>query len=243
MVTLRRLLLMKKTILFLLVCVLALTGCQKALNEALSSMGLDGASSEEEGGGDRAENAVKVNKETRYYNDFLGFSYAIPKNWWLYEINGENISDSKGDITDDVSMAIGYGDYHGKSYASLWFLSFGNLQSDGSDSHLGFELDARSIKGANTMASYMDYFEEYMLEPTDDADYEMIDSQKITINGTPFELRDYLVDRKDDDFQVLTLTCGVKEGYFLNLIVDYWPENTKARQSIIDSITKSLEFF
>jgi hypothetical protein len=235
---------MKKTILFLVICALALTGCQKALNEALGSMGLGGSDSETAGEAyDRAENAEKVTKEIRYYDDFLGVSYSVPKGWWLYEVNQENFSDAKGDITTDDALDINYDEYDGKDFSSIWLLSFGNLQADTSDNHLGFDIDTRALEGVTTLSGYMDYFEEYMLEPTEDADYKLTDSQQITINGTPFELRDYLVDREEDDFQVVTYSCRVKEGYFLNIIVDYWPENTKARQVILDSITKSLELY
>jgi hypothetical protein len=233
---------MKKSILFILICVLALTGCQKALTEALSSMGIGGGSDSEEEY-DRAANAEKVTKETRYYNDFLGLSYSVPKGWWLYDLNQENLSDSKGDITGDDAMDISYNDYEGKDLSYLWLVSFGNLQADTSDNHLGFDIDARAIEGITTMSAYMDYFEEYMLEPTEDADYTLTDSQQITINGTPFELRDYLVDREEADFQVVTYSCQIKEGYFLNISVDYWPEHTKARQVILESITKSLETY
>jgi hypothetical protein len=225
-------------------CDLALTGCQKALTEALSSMGVGGSSdSGDDEGYDRAENAEKVNKEIRYYNDFLGVSYSVPKGWWLYDVNQENVSDSKGDITNDDAMAINYDEYEGKDSSFLWLLSFGNLQSDTSDNHVGFDIDARAIEGITSMPAFMEYFEEFMLEPTEDADYKMTDSQKISIKGVPFELRDYLVDRDEDDFQVVTYSCQIKEGYFLNIIVDYWPENTKARQIILDSITKSLELY
>jgi hypothetical protein len=234
--------LMKKSILFLLICALALTGCKKALNEALSSLGIGGSDSEE-GEYDRAENAEKVTKEIRYYNDFLGVSYSVPKGWWLYDLNQENLSEFKGDITDDYAMDISYDDYDGKDSSRLWILSFGNLQSDTHDNHLGFDIGAWAIEGVTSMPAYMNYFEEYMLEPEEDATYKMTDSQQITINGIPFELRDYLVDRVEDDFQIVTYSCRIKEGYFLNIIVDYWPQHTKARQVILDSITKSLELY
>jgi hypothetical protein len=231
---------MKNGILFLLTAVLVLAGCKKALNEAMGTLGIGGGESEDSS---RAANALKLSKETRYYNDFLGVSYAIPNNWWLYEVNEENFSEKKGVITDDVSMDIMYGEYDRYSYSNLWLISFGNLQDDRQDNHLGFDLDLRSIEGAPDIASYMEYFEAYMLEPEEDATYKMTDSQQLTINGTAFELRDYQVDRDEDDYQIMTLSCKVKEGYFLNLLVDYWPENAKAKQAIIDSISKNLDLY
>ncbi|MDR1142663.1 MAG: hypothetical protein LBK77_00400 [Spirochaetaceae bacterium] len=233
---------MKKLVLSLLVCVFVLSGlsgCKKAFNEALSILGIGGG----EDNSGRTANAVKLDKETRYYNDFLGVSYAIPNNWWLYEVNEENFSEKKGDITDDISMDIMYGEYDIYSYANLWLISFGNLKDDRQDNHLGFDLDVRSIEGAPDMAAYMKYFEAYMLEPEDETSYRMTDSQQLTINDTVFELRDYLVDRDQDDYHILTLSCKIKEGYFLNLLIDYWPQNTKARQAIISSISEGLQLY
>ncbi|MDR2553148.1 MAG: hypothetical protein LBD31_08295 [Treponema sp.] len=229
---------MKKLPVVLAVCVLMFPGCKKALDEVRGMLGRSGSEN-----ASREENAKKLDREIRYYNDFLGISYAVPKGWWLYEVNGENFSETRGDITDDVSMDIAYGQDNGKNYANLWLLSFGNLETSTHDNHLGFELDARAVEGAGDMASFMDYLEAYMLEPDDNATYSLSHSEQVSINGRSFELRDYRVDRAEDDYQIMTLSCQVQEGYFFNIMIDYWPENTKAQQAVISSIGKSLEFY
>ena len=186
---------------------------------------------------------VKLNKETRYYNDYLGISYAIPRNWWLYEINEYNLSESKGDIIDDVAMDIDYGRYENYRYANVWFVAFGNLEESSHGSHLGFSLDARSLEGINDVPGFMEYFEMFMLEPADEEEYSLLESQQINIKGKIFELRDYLVSREGDDFNVMTLSCQIKQGYFFNVSADYWPDNKRAKQTIIDSITNAVEFY
>ncbi|GHV85543.1 hypothetical protein AGMMS50230_11510 [Spirochaetia bacterium] len=231
---------MKRLVLVLL-CALSLAGCSKTVAEILGDLG--GNSGNAGSGTSREDNAVKLNKEMRYYNDYLGISYRIPKNWWLYEVNDENFSETKGDITDDVSMDIAYGDFGTYNYSNVWLMTFGNLEKSITDNHLGFDLDARFVKGAENITSFMKYFEEFMLEPTEEEDYSLTNSEQLTINGKAFELRDYLVDRKEDDYQIITLSCQIKEGYFFNIIVDYWPENKKAKQAIIDSVSKSIEFY
>ena len=188
--------------------------------------------------------AIKLNRETRYFNDFLGFSYAIPRGWWLYIANEENVGENKGDITDDVSMDIFFGSYGKYNYSTVWLLSFGNLEKSSQDNHLGFDIDARSVDGINDMSGFMKYFEAFMMEVEEDEEYKMIDSQQITINGNSFELRDYLVTQSDfRDYNILTLSCQAKNGYFLNIKVDYWADNTKAKDAILDSIKKAVEFY
>jgi hypothetical protein len=89
----------------------------------------------------------------------------------------------------------------------------------------------------------MNYFEGFMLEPTDEERYRLIDSRQVNIDGKNFELRDYLISRKTVDYSIMTLSCDVKNGYFFNIFVDYWPNNKNAKQQIIDSVTKSIEFY
>jgi len=225
----------KKIIMFTLICVMAFAGCNKTINQVIESFrgGQEGNS----------WNAVKLDKETAYYNDYLGISYTIPRGWWFYDVSDDNFSEIRGDITDVISMDVAYGDYENYTYSSLRLIRFGNLEKSTHDNHLGFSLDAWSIEEENDMAGFMKYFETYMLEPTEDADYSLLESQQITIKGKPFELRDYLVSRAADDFCVITLTCEVKNGFFLNITVDYWPYNTKAKQAIIDSVTRAVGFY
>ena len=215
-----------------------LTGCSKTVNDVLETFGSAGST-----GVNEEQDAVKLNKETRYYSDFLGVSFAVPKGWWLYEVDENNFSPSKGDTADEISLDMEYGDYEGYTYSLLWLMSFGNLENSGQDNHLGFHLDARALKGINNMAGYMKYFEIYMLEPTEDANYSLLESRQITIKGKPFEFRTYLVSQEENDFHYLTFTCEVKEGFFFNISVDYWPKNTKAEQAAIESITKAIEFY
>ncbi|MDR2211357.1 MAG: hypothetical protein LBO65_07860 [Spirochaetaceae bacterium] len=229
---------MKRLILTAGACLFIFTGCSK-IQEAL------GFSTETGEENSREENAVKLSKETTYYNDYLGISFSVPKGWWLYDTNTDNISESKGDVVSDTTMAVNYGDFGSYNFRYVGLLSFGSLKQSTIDNHLGFEISAEYLEGSdNSLASFMEYFEAYMLEPGDQVEYELAGSEKITIKGKPFELRDYLVDREgDDDYKIITLTCPVKEGYFLNLYIDYWPENVKAKQIIIDTLNESLDFY
>ena len=82
-----------------------------------------------------------------------------------------------------------------------------------------------------------------MLEPTENEDYSLLETEQVNINGKVFELSDYLVSREKDDFNIITLICEVKNGYYFIAIVDYWPENTKAKENIIESVGKAIGFY
>jgi len=215
---------MKKNLLALLIFTVFLSGCSKNT-------------------GNSEEDAVKLNKEKKSYNDFLGLSYTIPKGWWIYEISEENLSDSRGVVLDPVSMDIFYNEFNDRNYSNIWLASFGNLKSSSSDNHLGFTLNAWNVDGIDSMSGFVRYLEIYMLEPTEEAEYELTDSEEITINGKVFEMRDFLVKREQDDYQIMTLCCEAKNGYFFISFVDYWPENTGAKKTIIESIGKAIEFY
>jgi hypothetical protein len=105
-------------------------------------------------------------------------------------------------------------------------------------------LDARSIQGVADISGFMDFVQEFMLEPTDEESYRLLDSRQVDIGGKSFELRDYLVSRrKASQYCILTLSCDIKNGYFFNIYVDYWSANRNAKQQIIDSVTNSIEFY
>ena len=231
---------MKKSITVLLICALAiLGGCGgKTVNDAMEALrNMQGA--EGQGGGEE-EQGVKLDKEIRFYNDFLGVSFAVPKGFWLYGVNVDNFGESKGDITSEVSMDISINKAKKHSYADL--VSFGNLEDSRRDNHLGFDLDAQTVEGGG-MAAFMAYYEAFMLEPTDEANYEMLGKEQLNAGGKIFEVRTYLLDRAEDDYYILTATCPVKEGYFFNVEATYWPENTKGKQAILDTITKNVAFY
>ena len=224
----------------LLISLTVLAGCDKTVDDVIGAFG----GNDSESSGDE-KNAVKLTREVSCYNDYLGVSYTIPKGWWLYYLNEDNFGESKGTITDDITMDIGYGDHNDYSFSNIWLVDFGNLEKAEKDNHLGFSLDARSLKDINDMPGYMKYFEMFMLEPAEGREYQLTSSEQISIKGKPFELRNYLVTQGDEseDFCVLTFSCQIKQGYFFNISVDYWAENTKAKQAIIDSVGKAIEFY
>jgi hypothetical protein len=226
----------KKMLPVLLAWSFFLGGCNKTVNEALEALrGRTGRTDEAA--------AVKLNQETRYYNDAIGVSCAVPKNWWLYGVNEANLSPERGDITGDVSMDISYGEDGGYAYSYAGLLSFGNLKESRLDNHLGLDLDARSLEGIDSIASFMKYYETFMLEPTDEAEYTLLESEQLTLDGRNFEIRVYLLDRDEDDYHILTATCPARDGWFFNVEASYWPKNAGAKKAIIDYLTNSVELY
>ena len=225
-------------ILLFLIAAFSLTGCTKVaskITETLTEITRKNTVDEKK--------AVRLGAETTYYNDYLGISYTIPKGWWVYSTNKYNIGKSKGEIVDYVSLDVSFNEFDDQAYSNIWLMSFGNLEESKLDNHLGFSLEARSVEGVSNFADYMKYFEAYMLEPTENEEYKLLDMQKLSIREKAFEIRDYLVSRDAEDYKILTLNCELKEGYYLNIYVDYWPSNTKAERSIIDSISNAINFY
>jgi len=229
---------MKRMALALLICAVSLAGCSKAASEIARVL-----SNRSQESGDEDPDAVKLGSDTTFYNDYLGVSYTVPKGWWLYDIDEDNFSETKGDISDPILMGTTFDEFNGQNYSLVWLINFGNLESSSRNNHLGFTLEARSLDGLGGMANLKRHFEDYMLEPTEDEEYTLLGSEQVTIKGKVFELSDYLVSREKDDFNIITLICEVKNGYFFIAIVDYWPENTKAKENIIESFEKAIGFF
>ena len=213
---------MKKTILALLIFSAVFSGCKRVQR-------ID----------DEYPNAVKMASDTRYYNDFLGISYSVPKDWWVYDLNRKNFNSSKGSIKSENSMDI----RRNSGDKALWLVSFGNFVTSAYDNHLGFNLDAQSLRGINGISGFMKYYEDFMLRPTSEEVYRLVDSKQLDIGGKSFELRDYFISRVTVDYSIMTLSCEVKNGYYFSISVDYWPANKNAQQQVIDYVTKSIEFY
>jgi hypothetical protein len=99
------------------------------------------------------------------------------------------------------------------------------------------------VEGVNSIGGFMKYYEAYMLEPEEDAEYKLEDSDKVTIKGISFEQRKFLVDREEDDFYILSYTAKVKNNYYLTIEVNYWLENTEAERAIVDTLGKGLAVY
>jgi hypothetical protein len=184
------------------------------------------------------QDAVKIEADTTYHNGYLGFSYTVPKGWWLYDINTDNFSEDPDETADSVSLDISYTD----EYNYIGLISFANLQFSTRDNHLGFDISAESVTGVGSIGEYMKYYEEYMLEPEEDASYTLLDSGRENIKGRVYEKRTFQVIKEEDDFNILTLTCPVNDGYYLTIMVNYWPDNSGAEDTIIRAVTKALSY-
>jgi len=237
---------MKRILPLMLIFVIPLAGCSKAVREfanVLNTSALNAKANSISEEDEDSFDAVKLSRDTKYYNDYLGISYTVPKGWWCYDVDESNLSESRGETGDSILLDVDYGDFKNYSYSKIWLMSFGSLEKSTSDNHLGFSFVARSLNGINNISGFMKYYELYMLEPTDNEEYTLLESEQLNIKGKLFELRDYLVTREKDNFNIITLSCEVKNGYFLNIMVDYWPENKNAKRAIIESVTKGIEFY
>ena len=221
-----------------LFAVLSLTGCAKIQELA----GRLNAGNSPEAGEDEAAleaEAVKYGADTAYHNAFLGFSYTVPKGWWLYRLYTDNFSADPGETGDIGSLDISYGEDAGKDYRFIGLISFANLQISTRDNHLGFYISAEALDGISGMAEYMEYYEGFMLEP-DDNEYALLDSGQAAINGLPWERRVFEVIREKDSYRYVTFTRAAGNGYYLTIRVSYWPENKTAEDVILAALSKAM---
>jgi hypothetical protein len=184
------------------------------------------------------EDAIRLEESITFYNDYLGFSYTIPKGWWLYDLNSANFSRDQEDTADAATLDIEYED----GYTRIGLASFANFRFSSKDRHLGFEMAAEFREDSNSIEKYMPHFEESMLKNDGEAVYSLLESGSSYIAGRNFEKRVYGLTRPKASCKLITISIGVKEGYFLNIIANYWPGNKNAEFAIIDAIDKAVVF-
>ena len=225
--------------LFIVLCCLSAVltlGCQKQLRQIAEKF-------QSQSGDDSEENkealAVRYDADTGYHNSYLGFSYTVPKGWWLYRLHEDNFSEDPEETAAEEVLDISYGTDEGKDYSYVGLISFANLQYSTGDNHLGFSLSAETLDGIGSLPAYMEYFETFMLEP-DANTYELLDSGNVTINGVRYERRVFEVIREKDNYHFLTLTRPVNNGYYLTIKASYWPVNKNAEKQIIGVLSRAM---
>ncbi|MDR0584652.1 MAG: hypothetical protein LBG57_09945 [Treponema sp.] len=234
---------MRKIVFFMLCLfiIFPLTGCTKYLSGLAGRLSsrISSAANEDENEDDREADAVKYGADTAYHNSFLGFSYTVPKGWWLYRVFQDNFSADPEETADIGVLDINYGEDAGMDFSYIGLISFANLQFSSRDNHLGFYISAETLDGIGSIAEYMEYYENYMLEP-DANEYRLLDSGRVEINGLFYERRVFEVIRKEDNYNFFTFTREVDNGYYLSIKVTYWPENKSAEDVILKALSKAM---
>jgi hypothetical protein len=218
--------------------VVSVTGCSKKVQELIDRMQSNSSESAEEN--DTEKDALRFDRDTTYVNGYLGFSYAVPKGWWLYSVNRNNFSEDPEDTSDPETMDINFGTDLGRDYRFVELISLANLQFSSRDSHLGFDISAEALDDVQTIDDYMDYYESYMLQPGEGTSYAMLESDQVEIKGLRYERRIFEVIRESRNYNFLTLTRALRDGYYLTISISYWPDNKNAEQNIINALTKAL---
>jgi hypothetical protein len=217
----------------------AIGGAALALFCGLLALGLLACARKEQAGQSRyEEDAIRLEESTSFYNSYLGFSFTIPKGWWLYDLNSANFSRDQEDTGDAAAFDIEYGD----DYTRIGLASFANFRFSSKDRHLGFEMAAEFREDSRSIEEYMPHFEGSMLKSGGEAVCSLLESGSSYIAGRNFEKRVYELIRPRASYKLVTISAGVKEGYFLNIIANYWPGNKNAEFAVTDTIDKALVF-
>ena len=234
---------MKKLPIFFacLFVILLVVGCARLFQEAVSFFQSRGAAgSDSESAQESLEElAVRTEADITYQNSYLGFSYTIPKDWWLYSLNEDNFSPDPSYTANPETLDISYGVDAGFDYSYIDLVDFANLRDSRRDNHIGYYISAETLDGINSLEEYMEYLEAYMLQP-DEYNYELLDSSQITINGIVYEKRDYEVIREAANFIYVTYTRPVRDNYYLTIKASYWPANRNAESFIVNSLSRAM---
>jgi hypothetical protein len=234
-----------KTILISILClgfIFSFSGCTKQLQELVNQVQSGTSAGEADEDGNIEEDAVKYSADTTYHSGYLGFSYTVPKGWWLYTLNSDNFSEDPEDSTDLATLDISYGTDHDFDYSYMRFISFANLQFSTRDNHLGFFISAETLDGINSIGEYMDYYEEYMLDLDEEYPFELLESAQEDLGGVRYEKRVFNVPQEEENYYYVCYTRSVKHGYFLTIRGSYWPENKNAEEVIKNAIAKAVSY-
>jgi hypothetical protein len=222
------------------VFIFAVTSCTKQLEELAKNISSSVNSADSSDDYDFEDSALQFEVDTEYTNTYLGFSYTIPKGYWLYSVNENNFAEDASLTESPDTFDVGYGEDAGYEYSYIDLVSFANLQDSTRDNHIGIDISAEALDGVDSIDSYMEYYEAYLLEP-DENTYKLIDSAQMEINGEQYEARYIEVVREEDNYNYLALTRKVDNNFFLTILANYWPDNRNAEKIIIESLSKAMK--
>lgn len=241
---------MKKALLCisLLVCLIfVMSGCElvDAAKDAIS--GVSSGSSGDSGGNSNLEAMTQLTENVTYHTTYLGVTNTLPKGWWTYDIDSNNVS-TDPELTDDrATLAIDFSTDSENEYMYLLGISNTNDSNRGNYTSLSFEAEKfESFPTADDLSLYAEDYVEYLELPYEDGTpgWEFVEMSIETINDKQWAIS-YLYSPETDDYYAASMiyaSTAVNDGYFLNIFMYYYPENTSAESSLRKHIEKNLVF-
>ena len=173
---------------------------------------------------DTDDAAVQLTTATTYKNEFFGLNVTVPSGWWMYDQNEENMSTKSG-VTGslsnmDISMDPGY--------RYINFLYYANLEDSTKDNHTDFYMIAEKVDGINTLATFVEDDNSYVVGTSDDGyTFELIETKEnYTIGSNKGTLRWFEVTHDDyTTYYVVKYTTALKDGYFFTVEGSFYAVN------------------
>ena len=247
---------MKKilSLLAVFVLVLSLAACTKPLPEPsgggnsspISTGGNESTPPPPVGGGNTYEdNATQIGSNTTYYNDYLGLSYTVKSGWWCYDLDTDNFAGSAGQTGyNNLYIASGTSGFWNAGYEEIFLAHFGNMQYSNNNQHVSIELYALKIEGANTLNAFANCLIEYNEAPYTDGrpGDDLVETYTATIDGRQFMACVFLKENGEYDYYYTLYITEMKDGFYLVIQGDYWPENTDGEDEVVGILNDCLQF-
>lgn len=173
-----------------------------------------------------------------YRNELLGISFTLPSGWYEMALTEKNFSTTSG-TTGDLSQMEKDGD---EEYIYLTLGRFANKKVDAGEKHIGLELYADKLEGTDSLATAVDDYIFLMTQPNEDGgQWTLKDQYSKTLGSNSYAVVVFTVPNADNElFEVMGFVHPVKEGFYLTLEADYWPENKNAVKEIESLVEKAL---
>lgn len=233
---------MKKVLLILALSLsMLLAGCDKSVSELLPNTSTpaptssSGSNQPSEPGVLDADGHEQLSADRTYYNDYLGLTMTLPAGYWVYEVNSENLSTAQGLTSKRDLLALNQFD----GGEALTFINYANLKDDSRQSHLDYYLIAERYDDYTTFDDFYEMNLDYYLEPTEDAEYELVEERKIEANGVEGTLAVLHVTASEGySYGNAFATLPLANGFFLTIEVSFYEENTAAIDNIVTHISE-----
>ena len=214
---------------------------KKILAAVLSAviLGLCGCSAENaRNAADRFTGVYARSEAATYYNGYYGVEIYVPKGWWIREDAIVNLALDRADTMDRSQFSA---EEYESGNAFIPLIRMSNEKDTAHDDNVVFEAYVEEYRGFSSVEEFVDVSAQVLSEPSDGYTYEVIERDRVSLQGLEFEM--FIQEVTQDNSMPYRCEYYIREiqdDTYLTIYVDYWPDSERSRT---DSHTALQECF
>ena len=187
---------------------------------------------------DRFTGVYARSEAATYYNGYYGVEIYVPKGWWIREDAIANLALDRADTMDRSQFSA---EEYESGNAFVPLIRMSNEKNTAHDDNVVFEAYVEEYHGFSSVEEFADVSAQVLSEPSDGYTYEVIERDRVSLQGLEFEMFTQEVTQDNSmPYRCEYYIREIQDDTYLTIYVDYWPDSERSRK---DSHTALQECF